>query len=241
MPGQESPLGPGRAGVGRRLSGRRHGRKLRQGLERLITDLLPRVAVSLPSGGARVDPKEIFDRAPERLWLEIGFGSGEHLAWQAKTHPDVQILGAEIYVNGIAALLREIDQAHLTNVRIFEGDGLDLLQALPDASVERVYALFPDPWPKRRHQKRRLIQAPTLDCFARVMRDGAELRIATDHSGYLCWILERACRHGDFAWVAEGPKDWRFRGDDGPATRFETKAIEQGRSPAYLRFRRRPR
>ena len=206
-----------------------------------MDERLSQIAVSLPEADDRLDLTAILGHAPERLWLEIGFGAGEHLAWQARHNPDVEFLAAEIYVNGIAALLREIDREQLTNIRILQGDGQDLLARLPDASIQRVFILFPDPWPKLRHNKRRLIQTRTLDSFGRVMQDGAELRVATDHSDYLRWILERACPHSAFSWTAEGPDDWRNRIDDWPATRYELKAIEQGRKPAFLRFVRRPR
>ena len=227
--------------VSRRIAGRRHGRKLRSGLQRLMDDLLPQIALSLPKADGRLEMTALLGHVPKRLWLEIGFGAGEHLAWQARNNPDVEILGAEIYVNGIAALLRKVQCDQLTNIRILQGDGQDLLARLPDASIERLFVLFPDPWPKQRHNKRRLIQRHTLDTFSRILEDGAELRIATDHGDYLRWILEKVCPHSDFFWTAESPDDWRNRTDDWPATRYETKAIEQGRKPAFLRFVRRPR
>lgn len=225
----------------RRLTGRRRGRRLRPGLQRLFDELLPRVSFALPENDAPLDLSALFGWPPGRLWLEIGFGSGEHLAWQAVHNPGVAMIGAEIYINGIASLLRSVDEEALTNLRVFQGDGRDLLDVLPEASFERVFALFADPWPKERHHKRRLIQDETLDRFARVMEDGAELRLATDHDGYLRWMVERACRHATFDWLAEGPGDWRERSADWPPTRYEEKAIEQGRRPVYLRFRRRYR
>ena len=234
-PRPESP------GLRTRLTGRRHGRKLRRGLQGLLDELLPRIAITLPEAGAQLDLSDLFGSQPRRLWVEIGFGAGEHLVWQAKANPEAAFLGAEIYVNGIAAALRSLEREGLSNIRILQGDGIALLDALPDASVERVTALFPDPWPKARHHKRRLIQAHTLDRMARVMRDDAELRVATDHRDYLRWILDHTARHGEFVWTADGPSDWRVRGDDWPATRYETKAIEQGRMPVFLRFLRRAR
>lgn len=225
----------------RRMSGRRHGRKLRAGLQRLMDERLPGVSLTLGPAGGPLDLDRLFEPPPERAWLEIGFGAGEHLAWQAKHNPRTGIIGAEIYVNGIAGLLRRVEQESLSNVRIYDGDGRDLLEVLPEASIQRVFALFADPWPKERHHKRRLIQGATLDRLARVMRDRAELRIATDHAGYLAWILERACAHRDFHWLAERPQDWRRRLQDWPATRYEQKAAAQGRPSVYLRFRRRSR
>lgn len=225
----------------RHLHGRRRGRPLRRGLEALLEDLLPGLRVTLPAAGAALELPSLFGPAPRELWLEIGFGAGEHLAWQAARNRDVGLLGAEIFINGIAGLLRRVAEADLDNVRIHQGDARDLLEALPEASVARAFMLFPDPWPKLRHHKRRLVRRELLDRLAGAMSDGAELRLATDHPDYLAWILERATAHPAFEWLARGPADWRRRPADWPATRYELKAIEEGRTPCYLRFRRRPR
>jgi tRNA (guanine-N7-)-methyltransferase len=247
---------------GRRTSyGRRHGRRLRPGLKALLEDLLPRLEIVLPEGGGMLDPAALFDtpsedRAPGRLQpencqgftprleaisLEIGFGAGEHLAWQAERHPRAGFLGAEYFVNGLAGLLREVQARALTNVRIHQGDGRDLLDALPEGSLDRVFILFPDPWPKARHHKRRFVRKDALDRLAAVMKDGVELRLATDDMGYLRWMLERLIRHPEFEWLARDSRDWRERPTDWPPTRYELKALRQGRRPVYLRFRRRPR
>jgi tRNA (guanine-N7-)-methyltransferase len=244
MSGDRDTPGPvhGSEGGGRpSLYGRRRGRPLRPGRRRLLEELLPQIAVALPPTGERLDPDALFAQRPEALWLEIGFGSGEHLAWQAARHPGVGFLGAEVFVNGVAALLRRIDEHGLENVRVLQGDGRALLDVLPAACLERVFILFPDPWPKARHHKRRLIRRETLSRLATLMADGAELRLATDDPDYQRWILERATTHPAFAWLAEGPADWRARPADWPPTRYEQKAIAQGRQPLFLRFRRRPR
>ncbi len=225
--------------VQRAFYGRRRGRRLRPGLKSLLEELLPRLAVALPAAGGRLDPAALFDSAPEEIWLEIGFGAGEHLAWQAERHPGSGFLGAECFVNGVAGLLREVRERGLANVRIHHGDGRDLLDALAPGSLDRVFILFPDPWPKARHHKRRLIRDQTLDRLAEVMKDGVELRLATDDMDYLSWILERLIRHPAFEWLARGPRDWRERPADWPPTRYEIKALDQGREPMYLRFRRR--
>ncbi len=230
-----------RAAPRRRLYGRRKGRALRSGQQRLLDTLLPRLEIRLPSPGERCDPGRLFTARPAALWLEIGFGAGEHLAWQAEHHPRVGVLGAEVFRNGVAKLLRRIEERGLNNVRVLLGDGRDLLEVLPDASLERVFALFPDPWPKSRHHKRRLVQAATLDELARLLVDGGELRLATDDLGYLRWMLKHLRRHPAFDWLARRPSDWRQRPADWPATRYELKALGQGRRPAYLRYRRRPR
>ena len=165
----------------RKVFGRRQGRPLKPNLQRLVDGLLPRVA--LDSEASALDPAEFFPKARE-TWLEIGFGGGEHLAWQAAQNPEVGFLGAEIFINGIATLLREIEERELDNVRIWREDARLLLDALPEASLDRVFVLFPDPWPKLRHHKRRIVQTATLDRLAEVMKPGAELRLATDDASY---------------------------------------------------------
>ena len=223
------------------LHGRRQGRPLRAGRRRLLEELLPRIRIDLPASGRIADPAALFSPRPEAVWLEIGFGSGEHLAWQAENQPGVGILGAEFFVNGVAACLRQVEERGLENVRLLQGDGRQLMDALPENSLARVFVLFPDPWPKTRHHKRRIVQSESLSRLAALMTDGAELRIATDDPGYQAWILERATGHPDFRWLAEGPADWQSRPADWPPTRYEKKAVAAGRRPAFLRFRRRDR
>jgi tRNA (guanine-N7-)-methyltransferase len=201
--------------------------------------LLPRLAVALP-GSCRLDPQTLFGAAPRPLWLEIGFGGGEHLAHQADCHPAIGFLGCEVFENGIAKLLAEIDRRALANIRVFSDDARLLLAALPAASVDRVFILFPDPWPKERHKKRRLVSGETLDRLAAIMRGGAELRLATDDPDYVSWMLERVTRHPAFEWLARRPADWRERPTDSPPTRYEEKARAAGRVPYFLRIIRRP-
>ena len=176
---------------------------------------------------------------PKEIWLEIGFGAGEHLAWQAAEHPEVGLLGAEVFENGVVKLLAEIRRRDLANIRILVDDARLLLAALPDRSLGRAFILFPDPWPKQRHHKRRMVSSATLDALARTLRPKAELRLATDDIGYLRWMLELAPSHPDFEWLARGPRDWRERPEDWPQTRYEQKAIAAGRVPYFLRLRRR--
>jgi tRNA (guanine-N7-)-methyltransferase len=225
----------------RNLHGRRQGRPLRAGRRRLLQELLPGIRIDLPPPGGTLDPAALFARKPEAVWLEIGFGSGEHLAWQASRNPGIGVLGAEYFVNGVAALLQQIEDRGLDNVRILQGDARMLMDALPSESLARAFILFPDPWPKTRHHKRRIVQHETLTRLATLMTDGAELRIATDDPAYQGWILEHAAAHPSFCWPADGPGDWRARPADWPPTRYEQKAIEDGRRPAFLRFRRRVR
>ncbi|MDX1710905.1 MAG: tRNA (guanosine(46)-N7)-methyltransferase TrmB [Rhodovibrionaceae bacterium] len=221
-------------------TGRRQGRPLRPGRRRLLADLLPRVRIEVPEEGV-LDPASLFDRPVDALWLEIGFGSGEHLAWQAAQNPGVGMIGAEMFLNGVAAALSEIEARGLDNLRILPDDAQPLLAALPPASLHRVFILFPDPWPKARHHKRRLIQPATLDRLAAAMADDAELRLATDDPGYLVWILRHLQAHRAFTWTARRADDWRRRPADWPETRYEAKARAAGRTPVYLLYRRRPR
>jgi tRNA (guanine-N7-)-methyltransferase len=221
----------------RRLYGRRRGRPLRKGRQRLKENLLPQLSIVLPEQG--LDPLGLFPSPPASIWLEIGFGGGEHLAAQGEAHPEIGFIGVEAFENGIARLLAEIARRGLANIRVFADDARLLLDRLTPASLGRVFILFPDPWPKRRHHKRRLVAMPTLDRLAVVMQPGAELRLATDDRDYLVWMLERATAHPDFAWLARRPADWRKRPPDWPSTRYEEKAIAAGRTPVFLRFVRR--
>jgi tRNA (guanine-N7-)-methyltransferase len=227
-------------GQRRILYGRRRGRPLRRSQQRLIDKLLPRLAVTLPQAGI-LDPGALFDRRPSEIWLDIGFGGGEHLAAQAATHRDIGMIGCEVFENGIAKLLGEIDRQELGNLRVLTDDARLLLAALPQASIGRVFILFPDPWPKQRHHKRRIVSDTTLAALAMVMQNGAELRLATDDVDYLGWMLARVPVHPAFTWLVGGPSDWRIRPADWPATRYEAKAIAAGRRPFFLRLRRRPR
>jgi tRNA (guanine-N7-)-methyltransferase len=223
-----------------RVYGRRRGRPLREGRRRAKAALLPRLAIALPERGP-LDPFTLFPTRPTAIWLEIGFGGGEHLAEQAVQHPEIGFVGCEVFENGIARLVGEIAQRGLANVRVFTDDARLLLEVLPPGSIGRIFILFPDPWPKARHHKRRLVAQPTLDRLADIMCDGAELRLATDDPGYLAWMLEHTTRHPDFHWLARRPRDWRERQANWPSTRYEEKAVAAGRTPAFLRFGRRGR
>jgi tRNA (guanine-N7-)-methyltransferase len=222
------------------LYGRRRGRPLRLGQRELFTTLLPRVAITLPEAGT-LDPYRLFDPAPRDVWIEIGFGSGEHLAQQAASHPEIGMIGCEVFENGVVKLLGEIHRRGLRNVRVLPDDARPLLGMLPEASIGRVFILFPDPWPKLRHHKRRLVATATLDVLADIMRDGAELRIATDHAEYLEWMLDVVTSHPGFEGLVRGPSGWQARPADWPATRYEGKALAAGREPNFLQLRRRLR
>jgi len=223
------------------LYGRRRGHKLRPGRQALIDNLLPRLRLAPPESGGVLDLDRAF-RAPVRdVWLEVGFGAGEHLGALAEAHADIGFIGCEPFVNGVAALLSAIESRGLANVRIYDDDARRLLPALPEATIGRAFALFSDPWPKKRHHRRRFIAGDTLDALARVMKDGAELRIASDHRGYVAWVLEHVTRHPAFLWPARSASAWRRPPPDWVETRYERKAKKLGARPVYLAFRRRPR
>jgi tRNA (guanine-N7-)-methyltransferase len=222
----------------RRLYGRRKGKRLRTGQEALLNELLPRLAVALPAPGRMLEPASLFAPRREAVWLEVGFGGGEHLSAQASAHPEVGFIGCEPFINGVVKLLAEVQRRGFGNVRIHAGDARPLLEALAPASIARIFALFPDPWPKKRHHKRRLIQPETLDLFARVMADLAELRIATDDPDYAAWMLAAVARHGAFAGPAGGDRGFTARPDDWPPTRYEAKALRRGACCRYFLYHR---
>ncbi|RED51504.1 tRNA (guanosine(46)-N7)-methyltransferase TrmB [Aestuariispira insulae] len=217
--------------------GRRKGRTLRARQKRLMDELLPTMTVDL--SGETVDAGSLFDGKAREVWLEVGFGAGEHLVWQAQNNPDVGIIGCEPYINGVARLLGKVEDEGITNARIIADDARLLMDKLPDQSLDRVFVLFPDPWPKTRHAFRRFIGPANLERLARLLRDGAILRVASDHKPYVRWTMLHAADHPDFEWLDEGPCDWHVRPDDWPATRYEQKALA-GR-PHYLQFRRKTR
>ena len=222
--------------------GRRRGRRLRAGRRRLIDTLLPSLQVTIPATGI-IDISAMVGEAFEYrdVWLEIGFGLGEHLISQARHHPDVLLIGCEPFVNGVSGLLRMIEADGTSNIRLHDDDARILLDVLPEACIGRLFLLFPDPWPKRRHHKRRLVSPANLDTLARVLKDGAEFRFATDHSGYARWTLWHVINHPALEWPAKSPDDWRVRPGDWPATRYEKKALGEGRKSIYLTFQRRVR
>lgn len=215
----------------RQLYGRRKGPKLSAHQSGLLETFLPKLELSVE---AARDPRLYFDAPVSDVWLEIGFGGGEHLHWQAEHNPNIGMIGAEPYVNGVAQLLAKIENTQ--NIRIHMADARDIIEALPDASLGRVFILFPDPWPKTRHHKRRFIQTAMLDSLARVMKPGAELRFASDDAPYLDWTLERLMAHPAFEWTATRAQDWKTRTSDWPQTRYEAKQLHG--VPAFLRFRR---
>jgi len=197
----------------------------------LIQGLLP--TISVPDGS--IDLPALFPGAKD-FALEVGFGGGEHLSAQAALHPDTGFIGCEPFANGVAKLLSAIDARALRNVRVEPDDARDILVRLPDEKLSTVFVLFPDPWPKLRHHKRRFIQPATLTQIARVLRKGGELRVATDHADYARWTLMQLMNDFRFEWSATRAADWRARPADWVGTRYEQKALNAGRACIYLRF-----
>lgn len=219
----------------RRLYGRRTGHKLRVGQAAMLEADLP--GLELPVEGP-LDTRTLFgDERP--LWLEIGFGRGEHMAAQAAANPGIGIIGAEPFLDGVVGALAGLREAGVDNVRLHHGDALDVLDRLAPASLERAFLLHPDPWPKVRHAKRRFVNPGPLALLARALKPGAELRIGTDHPVYCRWTLMQMARAADFEWLADRPAGWTMRPLDWPPTRYEQKALRAGKEVWYFRFLRR--
>lgn len=221
------------------LYGRRQAPRLKLSHKRLLEDLLPKIRVNLPDAIVPTDIGMLGLPAERPIWLEIGFGGGEHLAATAKANPMVTIVGVEPYVTGVAKLLSEVELLDLDNVRILVDDARLLLACLPNRCLERAFILYPDPWPKARHNKRRIINSATVAELARLLKPHAELRIATDHADYRRWILATMRQSPAFEWTAACKADWEVRPVDQLPTRYEEKAARAGRQPVYLSYRRR--
>ncbi len=226
----------------RNFYGRLKGKALKQSQKAYLAEDLTALSPGLVDWDENpertlLDLKTLFGDRP--VWLEIGFGSGEHLVHQAAANPDVGIIGAEPYINGVATLLGKIRHAKVGNLAVYPGDARNLMDVLPMASIARAFLLYPDPWPKSRHHRRRFVTPEHLLPLARVMMPGAILRIATDIPDYVRQSLEEVPRAG-FEWLAERPADWREPWGDWLSTRYEQKALREGRVPHYLTFRRHP-
>ena len=218
-----------------RLYGRASGHKLRAGQQQLVDTLLPRIEV--PTDGEITSRRLFGDDRP--LHFEIGFGSGEHLADRADMLPDHGFVGAEPFINGVAVALAHVRDKQLANIRIWRGDALDVLRRVPDAALSFIYLLHPDPWPKARHAKRRMVNDGPIGLFSEKLKPGGELRLATDDPTYLNWSLMVMQRHThQFEWLAERPKDFLEPSGGWIETRYGAKSRREGRRPYYLRYRR---
>ncbi|MEM9475096.1 MAG: tRNA (guanine(46)-N(7))-methyltransferase TrmB [Pseudomonadota bacterium] len=236
MPDRTHPTGA----PWRNFYGRRHGKTLRDSQRDALDNDLAALSpgpVEWADNPERT-PLDLASRFGGRpVWLEIGFGGGEHMVHQAASNADVGIIGCEPFINGVAMLLRKIRDAEVTNVAVHPGDVRDLFDVLPEASIARAFLLYPDPWPKKRHHRRRFVTPEFLEPLARVMAPGANLRVATDIPDYVRQTLAEVPRHG-FRWTAERAADWRVPWDDWLSTRYEQKALREGRVPHYLTFER---
>jgi tRNA (guanine-N7-)-methyltransferase len=221
----------------RAFFGRRKGHALRSQQQVLMETLLPRLALDLAQPAA-ANLASLFPSGAKAVRLEIGFGGGEHMITQAEAHTHSGFIGVEPFVNGMAKALAAIAARGLTNIRLHFGDAIHLLTWLPEHSLTRIDLLYPDPWPKRRHWKRRFVQDETLGAMARVLKPGGEFRFATDWPDYAAWTLRHVLRSADFQWTAERADDWRLPWHGFSETRYEAKAKREGRAPCYLVFRR---
>ncbi len=224
----------------RNFYGRLKGKTLHPRQERDLEEILPQVrlaGVGFEDNPDRdlLDMETLFGDAP--VWLEIGFGAGEHLVHQAQLHPDTRFIGVEPYVNGVATLLGKIRREGVENISVHHGDARDLFDVLPDGAIEKAFLLYPDPWPKARHHRRRFVTPEHLEPLQRVLAEGSELRLATDIPDYVRQALEEVPKAG-FTWIARRPEDWREPWGDWLSTRYEQKALREGRVPHYLTFRR---
>jgi len=223
---------------GRRFFGRRKGHQLKRHQGELMETLLPQLAVDLATPAPKDFAALFGAEHTENLWLEIGFGGGEHLAAHALARPHTGFIGCEPFLNGMAKALALVETHALKNVRLHFGDAMDLLRWLPDASLAGVDLLYPDPWPKVRHWKRRFVQDDSIAEIARVLKPGTVFRVATDIPHYAAWTLERVLRNPDFIWTAQCADDWRLSWSGWTQTRYEAKALREGRTPAYFIFQR---
>jgi tRNA (guanine-N7-)-methyltransferase len=217
--------------------GRRKGHPLRPRQAALVDTLLPRLALDVATP-APADLRSLFPQPAKEVRLEIGFGGGEHLIAAARANPETAFIGVEPFVNGMAKALALIEQHAVANVRLHFGDATDVIGWLPGASLARVDLVYPDPWPKRRHWKRRFVQDESVAALARILRPGGEFRFVTDIPDYAAWTLERLLRAPSFAWTAERADDWRLPWQGFTSTRYEAKAKREGRTGCYLIFRK---
>jgi tRNA (guanine-N7-)-methyltransferase len=223
------------AGEPRAFFGRRSGKRLHKGQDRLFKDLLPKLQIELPEG--TLDPTGLFPLSTKRIVLEIGYGGGEHLARQARQNPETGFIGCEVFSGGIAKLVQQINEEGLGNVRLYTDDALKLLQKLPDAALDGAYLLYPDPWPKTRHHKRRFISPLTLGELARTLKPGALFRFATDIEDYANWTLAHILRAPEFRLDPERAGAWHEPYPGWEPTRYEEKARAEGRHKSfYLSF-----
>ena len=222
--------------------GRRIGRRLHHARRHAISNLLPEheIICTDQTPIKSLHPSSFFPENYADIWLEIGFGNGEHLLKQALDHPHIGFIGCEPFMNGVSNLLVEMAKANVKNIRIFPNDARILMRALTDQSLGRCFILHSDPWPKTRHHKRRFIQPETVGRLAELLKEGAELRVSSDDPQLAAWSLAKIHANRSFQWTAKSADDWRVRCDDWYETRYETKGLADGRPPFYLKFIKKP-
>ncbi len=221
-----------------RFFGRSKGKPLRKGQKELLGNLLPQLLIALPEQGQVLAPSSLFAEPKTACRLEIGFGGGEHLLHRALESPDIGFIGVEPFLNGMAKLVVEVEKQDLRNIRVFDQDATLLLRRLPAACLDEVALLYPDPWPKRRQRKRRFVSPESLALIARALKPGGRFLFASDIDDYIGWTLARALEEPGLAWPATAAPDWTAPYDGWPGTRYEAKALREGRTPTYLRFNR---
>lgn len=217
--------------------GRRKGHRLRPHHAHLMEDLLPRLSLDI-SATSSSELRKLFGPQIEQIRLEIGFGGGEHLVAEARAHPEIGFIGCEPYINGMAKILAQIELHSLSNIRLFAGDAAELVAWAPSHSLARIDLIHPDPWPKRRHWKRRFVQDATVAAMSRVLQDRGEFRFVCDIDDYVAWTLAHLQRSSEFIWTAERAGDWREPWPGYTMTRYGAKATREGRKAAYLIFQR---
>ena len=222
-----------------RFYGRRKGKIIRKGRADAYDVVMPEVGIALPAENTIVDSSSFFSAPVREVWLEIGFGNGEQMVYQALDNPNIGIIGCEPFRNGIANLCRDIKEQGIKNIRIWPDDARLLMQRLKDNSIARCFLLNSDPWPKTRHHKRRFVQKETLDELQRLLKPGAEFRMSSDHAALTCWQLEKTYFHGGFSWDAQDAENWRNRPTDMTGTRYQQKGAGHGRPTVFLNFRKR--
>lgn len=220
----------------RYIWGRRQSRPLKENQRQALVDLWPEVSLELPEQ-SMVNLSDLFNAPSTDFWLEIGFGGGEHLAAQAALHPDIGFVGCEPFINGVASLVVQIQEQSLKNIRVVKDDARLLLARIPDQSVGRIFVLFPDPWPKQRHHKRRIIQNASVTTFGRILKQDGLLLMATDDAPYAQWMQDIMAECHEFELVLNGRESVYERPKDWPITRYEQKGINQGRAPVYLVYK----
>lgn len=216
--------------------GRRKGKAIRPNRQSAYNLVMPWAEIKLPDSPAQISPADFFDFPVEDVWLEIGFGNGEQLIHQALQNPKIGMIGCEPFMNGVAALCRDIKDKNIKNIRIWQDDARLLMPRFKNHSLAHCLLLNSDPWPKKRHHKRRFVQQETLDELHRLLKKGSELRMSTDDPGLAVWELEKTWFHKGFRWLAESASDWRDRPTDMLETRYQKKGATAGRPTVFLRF-----